>query len=67
MNDFERAYMNHMGLTGEMAERIRRQFVDENHGECIGRMAMLNTEEWTDPVARMAVRAASARTSIPPS
>jgi len=52
----ERAYLAFLGIDQDMAGRIGRQFAE--HGETVDGMRIAGTEEWTDPVARRAYRAA---------
>jgi hypothetical protein len=52
----ERAYLAFLGIDESMAERIARQF--EEFGETDDAVRLASTEDWTDPQARRAYRAA---------
>jgi hypothetical protein len=52
----DRRYLAFLGIDESMAGRIRDQFA--KHGETVGDVRVARTEDWTDPVARRAYRAA---------
>lgn len=52
----EKAYLAYIGIDQSMAGRIAQQFAE--HGEVADKVAVANTERWTDDVARRMFRAA---------
>jgi hypothetical protein len=52
----ERAYMAFLKIDQSMAERIAKQFAE--HGDTVEKVAVANTERWTDAEARSAYRSA---------
>jgi hypothetical protein len=56
LSSSERAYMAYLGIDQSMAERIAKQF--EAHGEEIDKVKVAGTDEWDDPFAQRAYRAA---------
>lgn len=52
----ERAYLAYLGIDESMAGRVAKQFSE--HGETVEGVKVANTEQWSDPVAVRAYRAA---------